>query len=311
MRIENLRLEERGARTRSVATVVWEDCARPPQDVYFETESVFAEGLWPNPDAFLTVCLMPALWHGETRVRVDGRICPELRSGLLTVMGVMRSWNGITRPPVRIEAEPRPPAFSDRAARAGFFFSAGVDSLATLRLNHLNFSADHPGYFKDGLLVYGMEVDRPDAFEHVLKTASVIAEAAAITMIPVYTNARSLEEEWDFWIDLGQGAVFAAAAHSLSRRLTTVSIASSYDVPHLHHTSTHPLIDPNYSSWDLRIKHDAVEMPRVDKIRLLADWDVAIDNVRVCNQAHLYNAERLNCGKCEKCVRTMIGFLIA
>ena len=37
MRIENIRREKSGDRARVTATVLWEDCGRPAQDIYFET----------------------------------------------------------------------------------------------------------------------------------------------------------------------------------------------------------------------------------------------------------------------------------
>ena len=44
------------------------------------------------------------------------------------------------------------------------------------------------------------------------------------------------------------------------------------------------------------------KLSRIEKIRIVSQWDVAFQNFRVC----LANVpDRLNCGKCEKCVRTM------
>jgi hypothetical protein len=37
MRIENIRREQSGDRARVTATVHWEECGRPAQDIYFET----------------------------------------------------------------------------------------------------------------------------------------------------------------------------------------------------------------------------------------------------------------------------------
>jgi len=37
MRIENIRREQSGDRARGTATVLWEECGRPAQDIYFET----------------------------------------------------------------------------------------------------------------------------------------------------------------------------------------------------------------------------------------------------------------------------------
>jgi hypothetical protein len=66
------------------------------------------------------------------------------------------------------------------------------------------------------------------------------------------------------------------------------------------------MLDPEYSSFDMRIRHRDLAMSRLEKLRLVAGWDVALQNIRVC----LTNVQdRLNCGKCEKCVRTMLGLL--
>jgi hypothetical protein len=79
-------------------------------------------------------------------------------------------------------------------------------------------------------------------------------------------------------------------------------IASSYDIPHLHPCGSHPLLDPEYSSYGMRIRHRDYEMSRLEKIKIVSQWDIAFQNFRVC----LANVpDRLNCGKCEKCVRTM------
>jgi hypothetical protein len=309
MRIDRLSLDRHNEKPRVSATVVWEDCDRPKQEIYFATEDEFAQHFYPNPDAFLVAAVMPALWHGERRIHVDDEICPELREGLTTAMSMIRSWYGLERELVQIEAGTRSSIAPRSQASAGFFFSGGVDSLATLRLNRLSFPTSHPGSIKDGLIVYGLEVNEPSAFQHVLNSLSVIAEDARVALVPVYTNERSLDDDWDFWRDVFQGAVFGALAHAFRHRVASVSIASSYDIPNLNPIGTHPLLDPCFSSYEVRIKHDATAFSRLEKIKLLAAWDVAINNLRVCNKPELYEAGKLNCGKCEKCTRTMLAML--
>src|SRR4030042_4267611 len=92
MRIENLRLEKAGDRSRAVATILWEDCDRPVQEIYFETVEEFASSLSCNPHAFLVACIMPALHFGEKRIFMDAAICPELKNGLMTAIGWMHHW---------------------------------------------------------------------------------------------------------------------------------------------------------------------------------------------------------------------------
>ena len=315
MKVENLRFEKDGGRVRVVATVIWEDCPRPAQELYFETIEGFADGISCNPHAFLVACIMPALHFDEERILVDGEICPELKGGLITAMNWMRLWwYEPTKKIVRIEAKtssgyPRPRT----PERAGFFFSGGIDALATLRANRIHYPLEHPGSIKDGLLVFGLEIREPRIFRYVLDSVSVLAEDANVILIPIFTNIRSLGPEDDmefwgkFWLNEFMGATFSAIAHAFSKRLTVVSINSCHDIPNLIPYSSHPLINPNYSSSDLRIRHEGIALSRYEKTKLVAGWDLALQHLRVCNRTELYQPGMLNCGICEKCVRTMLA----
>jgi len=72
---------------------------------------------------------------------------------------------------------------------------------------------------------------------------------------------------------------------------------------------TGAVVDHNFSSHDMRIIHDGIELTRQDKIKLIAGWDMALENLRVCNRFQQYREEMFNCGSCEKCLRTMLGLL--
>ena len=311
MRIENLRREERGDRLRIAATLTWEERHEPPQEIYFETIKEFGEGLWPNPHAFLMGCIMPAMHYGEQRLSIDGEISPEVRLGLMAATRWILHWfyGPDNHSPV-IEARIRPNGLSPtRPERAGMFFSGGVDSFGTLRFNRLNFPFEHPWAVKDGLLVFGLETDEEEKFDHVVRSMREVARETGLTLIPVYTNVRHLNDDWMFWERASHDAIFSAIAHALSRRLTTVSISSTYDIPHIRPQGTHPLLDINYSSADVLVRHDGILLSRLDKTELIADWDVALQNLRVCNNSDLYHSDMLNCGRCHKCVRTMLGLL--
>jgi hypothetical protein len=169
----------------------------------------------------------------------------------------------------------------------------------------------HPGRVKDCLFVHGFDIGgvvergmKYHVFDRALTAMSAITDSAGVTLVPVYTNIRHLCDDRDLWLDKFFGAVLAAAAHAFSSRLDLVYIAASYDIPNLGPCGSHPLLDPEYSSFDLKIKHRDPALSRLEKIQLLADWPQALKNLRVC----LANVkDLLNCGKCEKCVRTMLG----
>jgi hypothetical protein len=318
MRIENLRTEKYSNRTRVVATVIWEDRDRPNQDLYFETTNQFAPDLSCNPNAFLSACVLPAMRYGEKRIAIDAPICPELKDGITTVMHCLVQWYGGKRQLIPIEA-PLESRISSIPTRAGCLFSGGIDSLAMVRNNRLNFPSEHPRSFKDGILVYGVlnkeDDDTQDpSFQYIIDAVSAIADDTNLNLIPIYTNAyayiRDLDLDFQFWKLEFHGSFLAAVAHTLTNRLTSVSIASSsYNLTNINPWGSHPLIDPYFSSTDLHIRHEDAALSRLAKTKLIAEWDTALKNLRVCNEKSSYLEGNYNCGKCEKCLRTMIAFM--
>ena len=316
MKIENLRTEQHGSSVRSVATLIWENCDRPAQDIYFETTEEFASDLSCNPHAFLIAGIIPAMRYGEARLAIDEEICPQLRKGLITNMNWLSHWYGGDRQPIPIEAPVQSqPTNLNKSERAGLFFSGGVDSLSALRNNRLHFPKEHPRSIKDGLLVYGLlkgEDEFNPAFEGVVRAVSKIANDADLTLIPVntniYTHLKDLDLNFHFWKYEYQGAALSSIAHAFSQRLTEVSIASTFDLANLDVWGSHPLLDSNFSSNSFQIHHENFVSSRLAKIELIAEWDTAIKNLVVCNKTQ-YQHDRLNCGKCDKCVRTMTALL--
>ena len=314
MQISNLKSIKSGKRVRVTATVTWEDCNQPQKDVYIETEEPFAKDITCNPHSFLVGCLIPAMHFGEKRIFLDNEICPGLKEGLKTVMSLIKEWSGDKLNPLNIEAKTSPSVqYSDKQRQAGLFLSGGMDSLAALRANKLAYPEEHPGSIKDCLFVHGFDIGgviqrgmKYHVFERAKAAMSEVVEDTNTSLIPIYTNIRHLCDERELWLGKFFGAVLASAAHAFASRLDLVFIASSYDTPNLVPCGSHPMLDPEYSSFDMRIRHRDLALSRMDKLRLVAGWDVALQNIRVC----LANVQdRLNCGKCEKCVRTMLGLL--
>ncbi len=314
MRISNLKFSNEEKQARVMATIQWEDCDRPDHEIFIETEEEFVQDLSLNPHSFLVGCIIPALHFGERRIFLDAEICPTLREGLETVMALMKEWTQGEYKPLNIEAKTRSVVHNlNNRRRAGLFLSGGMDSLAALRINKKTYPEQHPGSIKDCLFVHGFDIGgviesgmKYHVFDRAKMALSEVAKDAKVTLIPVYTNIRHLCDERELWLDRFFGAVLAAVAHAFSSRLNLVYIASSYDIPNLTPCGSHPLLDPAYSSYALRIIHRDLALSRLEKLRIVADWEVAFQNFRVC----LANVpDRLNCGKCEKCIRTMTELL--
>lgn len=314
MRLTKLKIIEVGQRVRLTTQVLWEDCDQPEKEVFIETEKPFGSDLSLNPDAFLVGCLVPAMHFGEKRILLEDAVCPYLKEGIDTVMTLMHLWSDGRMKPLTVDA-PVKASFdrSRRRSRAAMVLSGGIDSLATLRLNRDHYPPDHPGAIKDGLIIHGFDIGgvvargmKYHVFERARRAMAAVAEDAGISLIPVYTNIRHLCDDRVLWLDYFFGAVLAAVGHAFASRIDLLYLAASYDLANLVPCGSHPLLDPEYGSYGLRIRHAHVALSRMAKLKIVSQWDAAFQNFRVC----LANVpDRLNCGQCEKCVRTMLGFL--
>ncbi|MEA2061641.1 MAG: hypothetical protein U9P10_14275 [Thermodesulfobacteriota bacterium] len=305
--------QENNTSVRISARITFEESNQPDKDVFIETTKVFGSNIHVSPTAFLVGTIIPALYFREKRISVDAKICPGLLEGLETVMALMASWSGGKMPPLVLECRKKKGLSRQPVNRAGMVFSGGVDSLAALRLNRLRYPESHPGYIRDCFFIHGFDIGGVVArgskyyvFDRAVKTMKAVTDQAGARLVPVYTNFRHLCDDRELWLYRFHGAVLASIAHSFSSSIDFFYIASTYDIDHLGPSGSHPLIDPEYSSFDIRIKHRDASWPRIDKLRLLTQWDLGLSHLRVC----LANVkDRLNCGKCEKCVRTMTGLV--
>ncbi len=311
MKISDIRLEKFSGSVRASAQIHWEESSHPALDLYFETDSCEEEDFWANPDAFLSACAPVALRDGEKRLRVEGRVCPRLRDGVAAALQILGSWYHPDQSLPRIEAAGgfHPPRRA--VERAGFFASGGADSLHTLWSNRQRYPSDHPASLRDGIFLesHSFPEDPPserarDIARRGGRTLRSIAERTGIRLLTVRSNYGRLTSDIFFVVREAQSASLAAAAHLISRRLTSASIASSFRFCSRVLNGSDPLLDPLFGSASLEVLHDGVLFSRAEKIRQMRNWDVALEQMLVCFEGPLGEAE-LNCGRCEKCLRTM------
>jgi hypothetical protein len=123
----------------------------------------------------------------------------------------------------------------------------------------------------------------------------------------VRCNARQLFNtviSWDFY----HGSVLASTAHALGGVLGRCVIPSTHTYAELLPWGSDPLLDPLWSTEGVEVIHDGCETTRTEKVQRLAEWPLALQHLRVCWPDWI---EEYNCGKCEKCIRTMIALHVA
>lgn len=185
-------------------------------------------------------------------------------------------------------------------ARVGAFFSGGADSFHTL--------LENIDEITDIIFVHGFDIKLDD---HALRRQAGdmverIGAAFGKNVIQVETNVRDALDAYLGW-NYTHGAGLAAVAHLFSDVLSRVIIPASDTYRHLVAWGSHPVLDPFWSSSTLEFYHHGADKNRAEKIQQIAENQVALDALRVCwmNYDGAYN-----CGRCEKCQRTMIDLRI-
>jgi hypothetical protein len=299
------------------ATVSWEDCGYPQQELTFEVSDGGYDRAAGEPcaDAFLTACFPLAAVHGESRLRIERKPCPMLVEGLYTAHAWWASWGGMPAPPPRIEAfGPAAGKPVMRAPRGVGFLSGGVDSLHMLMRNHRLYRPEDPAYIRDALFIHGFDIGKrardpeEDRFRTALHHLQPLVEEAGLRLIECRTNLRHLPSKPDFWYYRHNGAALAAVGHASIPETAFLFIGASHDIANPVPIGSHPAVDGLFSRQRIKVIHDGARFARFEKVRELASWPAALSALRVCPGNP---GTDLNCGVCEKCLRTRLELLAA
>jgi len=181
-------------------------------------------------------------------------------------------------------------------------FTGGVDSLYTLL--HYDTAADNRRI--DDLLYiggYDIPLDHSTAMAAKLRTLRKVASECGRNFIIAHSNLRSTCVRKVPWGPMMHGPALAAASLMLEPRFSSVLLSSSFG-PHAQRPwGTHPRVDPLLSTSGTQFVHYGAEQDRFGKIAFLAQHDIALRHLHVCWE----NGSETNCGRCEKCFRTMLS----
>jgi hypothetical protein len=245
-------------------------------------------------DAALCACLVPAMHSGEDiHLAEDLRVSSCLLERTTELQSFIQHW--FPRRFRRVGIHTRPAPSAPKSASTGSFFSGGVDSLYSLMTQ--------PNI--DSLIfVHGidMQLDNHAQFALALRANQELATHFGKRLISVVSNVRQFITGHGFSWTLGQGGGLSSVAHLLD--CATVIIPASDSYVALRPYGSHPVTDPMWSSEATHFIHHGL-IRRIDKTRVIAADQYAIDRLRVC-----WMDDGYNCGKCFKCLRTMTALRV-
>lgn len=253
-------------------------------------------------DAFVAASIVPAMNLGYA-VQAPGPVSGQLLAGIQAFQQLMHSWFPKLKViPVLAEARTSSPP---RAAGEGSFFSCGVDACYTFLKHYPKITA--------AILIHGFDYQHQK--ELTKKNVSTMARNAMTklgrNLIEVETNIREFGDQYANWASEYHGSILATIGMLLSPQLGTLYIGSSFHYDERFPWASHPDLDPLWNSETTEIVHDGTDVTRSQKVSFISRSDAALSILRVCFKEYRKQGTTLNCGKCEKCIRTMMDLRIA
>jgi hypothetical protein len=193
-----------------------------------------------------------------------------------------------------------------------------------LRENRLVHERDHALAFGYGLLIFGLNTydfagRDPDparwhAHERYAKRLRGLADGVGLTMLRLTTNVRSLYPDFETWAGVGSAGGLIGPALALGAGISDAWLASNGQLQLTTDLARQLQMQlenvPRIATEAVTTHIGQETMTRLDKVRLVAGWPDALKVVRPCLQLRLLANDQINCGECQKCLRTMLALVV-
>ncbi|MFC2043173.1 hypothetical protein ACFLUA_03370 [Chloroflexota bacterium] len=262
-------------------------------------------------DPYLLAMVFPAMRHNND-IHVHGEVSPSLLNNLQEFRSIWNLWYPELYAAIDIQAEVENEHHKAKTSAVLAAFSGGVDSSFMVWRHKTGGYSKNRRDIQAGVMFHGFEIplDRKEDFKRAAMKAEKLLNSPGLG-IPLITISSNIAIFWKDWQDLSLGfmASVVSGMNLLKNGYSEGIIANSLAYKNLSFpTPSSILTDVLLSSDSFRIIHDGGALSRNDKIRELANWPDALRYLRVCTSgADFYR----NCGKCEKCVRTILNFRAA
>lgn len=307
MRVEVSR--QRGVEPGTVRVVGKIKARDTDRVVWYEFSEDLEPELGETGEPWALLMLPLASRTGEP-IELDLPVDPFFLENIRGMTATWAHWYADLREvPIRAPTQPAAPAHG----KAAQFFSGGLDSWFTL-LRHSESTPRFPqvGHIDDIITIQGfgnIPIDQREENRKLAQGVRETAERYGKRSLPIATNLRvPVDEAWKLaWLRWGpqtHGVALAATALFLSRRYSTVKIASTHRFWESFPYGSHPMTDSLFSTSATTFFHDHALYGRPDKIERIAESEYAVARLRVCNAI---KAAR-NCSQCIKCHRMLLCF---
>lgn len=261
--------------------------------LWFETTDA---ALRPSPEAFVSAFLIPAL-SLKSDISLEEAIDDQWRVNLEKLMSIYKKWWGYHK--INIKSPDVTKPLLKNGTKTALFFSGGVDSF---------FSLFRSGYKIDYLIfIHGFDIPLHDQnrFERFKESLNEVARKINVKSVVIRTNLRAHPIFANVSWERTHGGALASVAHMFADAQRFI-ISSSFPLCLDRPCGSHWTTDALWATGNFEILYTGGEFWRSEKLIAIADEPVVRDHLRVCWEN---KDSRLNCSRCEKCIRTILVLL--
>lgn len=256
-------------------------------------------------EPYLLAYLMQAMREGRSLV-VHGEVSRVLLSNLMEFRDAWCCWKPRHYAPIDFEADAILDPSPILPKNAAIAFSGGVDSVFSL-WRYFRKHDGHRSYrITRPVLVHGFDIPLSDDASFAAAQGHAESALSDIDLSPLVIRTNFRDVMTVSWEDAC--AIAIASAMQFCKGECGQAIIGSSEPYHslVIPWGSNPVTDHLLTSGTMEVVHDGAAFGRVDKVLTLSEWQAGRDHLRVCWEGNHHGE---NCGRCEKCQRTLFNFL--
>ncbi len=272
------------------------------EEIFFSIDEYERDALVDRADPFVVATVPLAMRRGHEIRVVGAAVSPSLLDSLERFQEVWHDWY---EPPIVDIVAEEERELGTRPQPAVAAFSGGVDSAFTA-YRHTRGVARRDRHLTAAVMIHGVDIPRVNVPGFVRSAARSrrMVESVGLDLVTVQTNL------WEIvsgrWYPIAAG--LSSVLHLLGARFGAGLIPGTTSYRHLvFPLGSSPVSDVMLGSTSFEIVHDGAGVERFEKLRHLASWDEALDDLRVCLSDPQHHR---NCGHCLKCMLTILSFRV-
>ena len=265
-------------------------------------------GATPLNDNFALLAALPVAMRRGGTLRVRGTVDPMLLATAERYTRIWSQWRPDKYQPAKLFADREIPDAARQGTQSWTYpFSGGVDSMFSIFTNSAGDAGRDTHVPGSVFLVRGFDYPLSDtkSFPILEQRVTRVAQSLKLPMLVCSTNWKEFCIQYELDTQLG----LAAIAHTLAATHAGVSIAADFTYGEdlrIMPWGNNQYLPHLLGSSGFHVAGGGADTLRVDKIAYLSKIPNALEMISICRTPNS-EGNRLNCEKCEKCVRTALG----